>query len=167
MLFFTTEVKNYLYYRTQKERNDYSLCISKKRGCQRVTEDVVVANKVLGKELEGFSKWMDKPINTIADAEALVDQQKNMLFLSYQNGRSLLFYYLYGTVNFANAMLIKLLYSSKENAGAPSPADCFCSDARSSTQCYRAEFNPRGRSTRRDKRAGQRTRHRLERSTKE
>lgn len=72
------------------------------------------ASKVLGKELEGFSKWMDKPVNSIADAESLVDQQKNMLFLSYQNGRSLLFYYLYGTVNFANAMLIKLLYSSKE-----------------------------------------------------
>lgn len=69
----------------------------------------------LSKELEGFGKWLDKPVDSFKDAEALVDQQKNLLFLSYKNGRSLLFYYLYGTMNFANAMLTKLLYSSKEN----------------------------------------------------
>lgn len=73
------------------------------------------SSKVIATELDAFGKWLDKPVDSIKDAEALVDQQKNMLFYSYQNGRSLLFYYLYGTVNFANAMLTKLLYSSKEN----------------------------------------------------
>lgn len=69
----------------------------------------------LAKELTVFDEWLNKPIESKRDAEALVEQQKNLLFLSYQNGRSLLFYYLYGTVNFANAMLTKLLYSSKDN----------------------------------------------------
>ncbi|MCY7296209.1 motility associated factor glycosyltransferase family protein [Alteromonas sp. a30] len=73
------------------------------------------ASDSLETELNTFEQWLDKPISTLRDAEALVEQQKNLLFLSYQHGRSLLFYYLYGTVNFANAMLTKLLYSSKEN----------------------------------------------------
>lgn len=70
---------------------------------------------ILAKELDAFGNWLKKPVSSVKEAEAMIDQQKNLLFLSYQNGRSLLFYYLYGTVNFANAMLTKLLYSSKEN----------------------------------------------------
>jgi hypothetical protein len=47
-------------------------------------------------------------IETAEQAEYIITKQKEMLFTSYQQGQSLLFYYLYGTVNYSNAVLTKL-----------------------------------------------------------
>ncbi|MDN4500896.1 DUF115 domain-containing protein [Alteromonadaceae bacterium BrNp21-10] len=62
----------------------------------------------LGKMIERVAM----PVETIADAEGLIESQKSMLFASYQEGKSLLFYLLYGTVNYANAVFSKLLSAS-------------------------------------------------------
>ncbi|MCC2615102.1 DUF115 domain-containing protein [Aestuariibacter halophilus] len=49
----------------------------------------------------------------------LIEKQKQMLFASYARGQSLLFYYLYGTVNYANAVFSKLLnYQEDDSAEA-------------------------------------------------
>jgi hypothetical protein len=64
---------------------------------------------VLIEELGDFEKLLEKEITSKDDAEKIITKQKEMLFASYKNGQSLLFYYLYGTVNYANAVLIKLL----------------------------------------------------------
>jgi hypothetical protein len=91
---------------------------------------LIFSNKALGNYLEKFEKHysQDLLIEELAAFEALLDQevasqddvnnlinrQKEMLFTSYKDGKSLLFYYLYGTVNFANAALTKLLFSSSK-----------------------------------------------------
>lgn len=69
---------------------------------------------ILKNELQVFKELIDSDIETFSAAESFIEKQKELLFVSYQNSRSLLFYYLYGSVNFVNAMLTKLLFSSKE-----------------------------------------------------
>ena len=67
--------------------------------------------EALHKELEEFKVLISQPIGSLKEAEELVENQKQLLFKSYQQGQSLLFYYLYGTLNFANAALNKVAYS--------------------------------------------------------
>ncbi|MBC3765026.1 6-hydroxymethylpterin diphosphokinase MptE-like protein [Neptunicella marina] len=66
-------------------------------------------------ELGKMTERVAMPVETVADAEALIESQKRMLFASYQEGKSLLFFLLYGTVNYANAVFSKLIASSRDN----------------------------------------------------
>ncbi|BDX07748.1 6-hydroxymethylpterin diphosphokinase MptE-like protein [Planctobacterium marinum] len=65
------------------------------------------------REMELFVERFDQKIDSAEEAKEFINQQKEVLFDSYSTGRSMLFFYLFGTVNFANAFLTKLLYSSK------------------------------------------------------
>ncbi|GGD72373.1 6-hydroxymethylpterin diphosphokinase MptE-like protein [Lacimicrobium alkaliphilum] len=67
----------------------------------------------LQRELQVFCDNAKADMASFDDAEALIESQKKLLFLSYQQGDSLLFYFLYGTTNYANSVLTKILYSSK------------------------------------------------------
>ncbi|MGK0304317.1 MAG: hypothetical protein ACI8UG_000042 [Gammaproteobacteria bacterium] len=64
---------------------------------------------LLIEELNSFETLLEKKLTTKDDVEIVIKKQKEMLFESYKNGKSLLFYYLYGTVNYANAVLTKLV----------------------------------------------------------
>ncbi|GAB2690138.1 6-hydroxymethylpterin diphosphokinase MptE-like protein [Aliiglaciecola aliphaticivorans] len=66
------------------------------------------SQKRLMKELGYFELLLKNEVNTQKDIEHIINKQKEMLFASYKQGKSLLFYYLYGTVNYANAVLTKL-----------------------------------------------------------
>ncbi|MEP1385356.1 MAG: 6-hydroxymethylpterin diphosphokinase MptE-like protein [Paraglaciecola sp.] len=72
------------------------------------------SHELLQKELSAFETLLEKEITCTEDVQFIIDRQKEMLFASYKTGKSLLFYYLYGTVNYANAVLTKL--SSKLTA---------------------------------------------------
>jgi hypothetical protein len=72
------------------------------------------SNDVLIGELSAFETLLENEVTTKYDIEKIINKQKEMLFASYKNGNSLLFYYLYGTVNYANAMLSKLLYACSD-----------------------------------------------------
>lgn len=69
-------------------------------------------NDILNQELNRFEELVRTPFSKVSDVERLTDKQKEMLLASYTRGQSLLFYYLYGTVNYANSMLSKMMYAS-------------------------------------------------------
>jgi hypothetical protein len=73
------------------------------------------SHDVLIEELSAFETLLEKEVTDKDDAENIITKQKEMLFTSYKNGNSLLFYYLYGTVNYANAVLTKLHYKTSSN----------------------------------------------------
>lgn len=70
------------------------------------------ATDKLERELAHFEQHLNEEITTKEQASKFIDKQKEILFDSYKDGGSLLFYFLFGTVNFANAALVKLLYAS-------------------------------------------------------
>lgn len=70
-------------------------------------------NLNLHEEIRRLLSHLREDIDTVEEAEKLLDSQKTILFASYKNGKSLLFYYLYGTVNYTNAFLAKLLNASR------------------------------------------------------
>jgi hypothetical protein len=63
---------------------------------------------LLLQELDAFEILLEQEINNKEELNNIINKQKEMLFSSYKRGKSLLFYYLYGTVNYANAVLTKL-----------------------------------------------------------
>ncbi|NVK57575.1 MAG: motility associated factor glycosyltransferase family protein [Alteromonadaceae bacterium] len=65
-------------------------------------------------ELAGIIKLVEQPIETVADAEHLIDRQKDMLFASYSHSKSLLFFLLYGTLNYSNSVLSKIVNSRSD-----------------------------------------------------
>lgn len=67
----------------------------------------------LREQLEEFISLTRIPFESSEDAERYTEKLKEKLLASYQKGKSLLFYYLYGTVNFANSAFSKLLYSGE------------------------------------------------------
>ena len=70
---------------------------------------------VLSKQLKMLRDLAETPFEREEDAERFVEVQKSALFSSYKGGNSLLYYYLYGTINYVNAMLSKLLgYCAKD-----------------------------------------------------
>jgi hypothetical protein len=73
------------------------------------------SQKLLIEELSALQTLLEKDVTCKEDIELVINKQKEMLFTSYKNGNSLLFYYLYGTVNYANAVLSKLLYLKGES----------------------------------------------------
>lgn len=72
----------------------------------------------LNGELDVLEKLIGQDVSTYDDADKLIRKQKELLFHSYKNGNSLLFYFLYGTINYANAVLSKLSHFSGENQPA-------------------------------------------------
>ncbi|GGF52273.1 motility associated factor glycosyltransferase family protein [Alteromonas lipolytica] len=72
---------------------------------------------VMKQELATMTDKISAVIDGEQDAMWLIEYLKTALFTSYSGGRSLLFYYLYGTLNFANAFLLKVIASdSSEEA---------------------------------------------------
>jgi hypothetical protein len=67
------------------------------------------SRQLLIEELTTFQNLIEKEITGKEDVERIINKQKEMLFSSYKNGKSLLFYYMYGTVNYTNALLTKLV----------------------------------------------------------
>lgn len=67
----------------------------------------------LEEQLNDFVEITEEVFKTTEDAERYTEKLKEKLLSSYQQGKSLLFYYLYGTVNFANSAFSKLLYSAE------------------------------------------------------
>lgn len=63
---------------------------------------------LLIRELKMFSQKVLQAIDDEISLDTLIDAQKSMLFASYAKGRSALFYYLYGSTNYANAVFSKL-----------------------------------------------------------
>ncbi len=72
------------------------------------------SDNVLLNELTSFRTLLEIEIETHSDIEYIINKQKEMMFASYKYGKSLLFYYLYGTANYANALLTKLSSSNIE-----------------------------------------------------
>lgn len=70
--------------------------------------DVKYQQKNLEFELNGMIELAKKPLTSPSDVDDLINKQKEMLFASYSHGKSLLFYLLYGTVNYVNSVLSKL-----------------------------------------------------------
>lgn len=73
------------------------------------------SRNLLTKELEAFETLLEQDISCTEDVNNLINKQKAMLFASYKRGESLLFYYLYGTVNYTNAMLTKLASKQEDS----------------------------------------------------
>jgi hypothetical protein len=73
------------------------------------------SNALLAEELDAFQALLEQEITSQDDVNNIINRQKEMLFTSYKDGKSLLFYYLYGTVNFANAVLTKLLSNQTDS----------------------------------------------------
>lgn len=70
--------------------------------------DALYSHQLLIEELGAMETLLTKKVIDKEDVGDVINKQKEMLFESYKNGHSLLFYYLYGTLNFANAVLTKL-----------------------------------------------------------
>ncbi|GAC18739.1 motility associated factor glycosyltransferase family protein [Paraglaciecola arctica] len=77
------------------------------------------SHDLLISELSAFQTLLEKDVTCKEDIERVINKQKEMLFTSYKNGKSLLFYYLYGTVNFANAVLSKLQNTPQHSKSVP------------------------------------------------
>ena len=73
------------------------------------------SQQLLHRELSILQELSAKPVVDTKQVKLLINKQKEMLYESYRNGQSLLFYYLYGTLNFFNAMLTKLQAVKNDN----------------------------------------------------
>ena len=73
--------------------------------------NTVFSEEILAKEMSMLRQKLMMPVENFEQAEQLIETQKRMLFASYQHSNSLLFYFLYGTVNYANVVFNKVAYS--------------------------------------------------------
>lgn len=71
-------------------------------------KDKTFNNASLARGFDKILQLVDQALKHEIDLEELIEEQKNVLFDSYQNEPSLLFYYLYGTLNYANAVMVRL-----------------------------------------------------------
>ena len=72
------------------------------------------SNEQLTDELGKLQTLVAEEITSNEQAYDIIDAQKSLLFESYRSGRSLLFFYLYGTFNFASAVFTKLINTQME-----------------------------------------------------
>ncbi|MCU7554994.1 DUF115 domain-containing protein [Alteromonas sp. ASW11-19] len=73
--------------------------------------------EVVREQLQVIEQQIDATIKGDKKVEWLIEFIKNAMFTAYKQQRSLLFYYLYGTMNFANAFLLKVTAAdNNENA---------------------------------------------------
>ncbi|WP_017444760.1 6-hydroxymethylpterin diphosphokinase MptE-like protein [Gayadomonas joobiniege] len=68
-------------------------------------------DSALFKDLDKLIQLNKNNCSTLQEAETLLEKQRILLFESYQSGHSLLFYLLYGTLNYSNASMSKALTS--------------------------------------------------------
>jgi hypothetical protein len=73
------------------------------------------SHSLLIEELNTLEQLLEQDTTTIEQVNNLINEQKEMLFSSYKNDDSLLFNYLYSTLNYSNAILIKT-YQEKEKS---------------------------------------------------
>ncbi|NKX20187.1 motility associated factor glycosyltransferase family protein [Alteromonadaceae bacterium A_SAG2] len=67
------------------------------------------SSEVLKQELSTLIERSEQEFDSVEEVENFIQFQKEILFNSYKSGCSLLFYLLYGTVNYANALFSRLL----------------------------------------------------------
>ncbi|WP_296044922.1 6-hydroxymethylpterin diphosphokinase MptE-like protein [uncultured Alteromonas sp.] len=67
----------------------------------RYRQDILLA------ELDHLLALINEPIVSVEEVNTLIEKQKNTIFESYKNGSSLLFYLLYGSMNYCNVLLSK------------------------------------------------------------
>jgi hypothetical protein len=80
------------------------------------------SHSLLIEELGAFEELLEQEASTKKQVLDIINKQKEMLFVSYEKGSSLLFYYLYGTVNYANAVLTKLSEHIKQDSELVQPS---------------------------------------------
>lgn len=68
----------------------------------------------LSEELSALLSLLSKPILSSSDIEALVSEQREFIVSSYLRKKSLVFYYLNGTLNYINSVFSKLLNIADE-----------------------------------------------------
>jgi hypothetical protein len=81
----------------------------------QVKFEALYSHQLLMEELSVIESLLTQKIIGKEDVGDVINKQKEMLFTSYKNGHSLLFYYMYGTLNFANAVLTKLNTTNSAN----------------------------------------------------
>ncbi|MCF2948121.1 DUF115 domain-containing protein [Paraglaciecola aquimarina] len=69
----------------------------------------------LTKDIDNFEKIIKRDVTTMEDAFQVIEDQRKAIFESYKSGKSLLFYLFYGTLNYANALLSKIIYASSDH----------------------------------------------------
>ncbi len=72
--------------------------------------------EVLSAEFDALIDLINEPIDTVEAIGELIDKQKGLIFKSYGKGASLLFYLLFGSVNYCNVMLSKCEFIKNEKA---------------------------------------------------
>lgn len=70
-------------------------------------------------EIDRLLELIESPPETLNQAEKYIEKQKLTLFSAYERKDNLLFYFLYGTSNYANAFLSKLLCAQTDEEGLP------------------------------------------------
>lgn len=65
-------------------------------------------------DFEKLKEAIYEPLATNEDGEKLTENHRKLLIESYKGGKSLLFFYLHGTINYANAVLAKLVHASND-----------------------------------------------------
>ena len=72
--------------------------------------------ELLSTEFDNLIALINEPVTSIEDINALIEKQKNLVFQSYGSGSSLLFYLLFGSMNYCNLMLSKCEFIRDEKA---------------------------------------------------
>ncbi|WP_051275394.1 6-hydroxymethylpterin diphosphokinase MptE-like protein [Aestuariibacter salexigens] len=72
------------------------------------------SGEVICQEIEGLIVNAQKASDYEISLDQLVEENKRKIFSSYERGNSLLFYYLYGTTNYANVILTRLARKEKD-----------------------------------------------------
>lgn len=76
----------------------------------------IYQDETLAAELDRLIALVEEPVESFEDVDRLVEKQKTMLFTSYQSDASLLFYLLYGSMNYCNVLLSKCGYIKNEES---------------------------------------------------
>ena len=91
-----TSIKDNVFYAVPAEQN-YQAMFSERFSLQALKDEMSI-----------FISKAEKPFCCAEDVDSFIQTQKEMIFESYKLKNSLLFYLLYGTVNYTNALLSKL-----------------------------------------------------------
>ncbi|MDO6558202.1 6-hydroxymethylpterin diphosphokinase MptE-like protein [Paraglaciecola chathamensis] len=118
------EIDNLLIMASNGERNKALASLKNKAFSNKHSTQFIAkyekqfSHDLLLEEIQQLQNIVEKNIPAPEDINNLINAQKELLFDSYQSGRSLLFYYMYGTVNYANALFIKL-YNTESGLSSP------------------------------------------------
>ncbi|WP_269517659.1 6-hydroxymethylpterin diphosphokinase MptE-like protein [Alteromonas sp. BMJM2] len=93
---------------------EHAFYVSDKQVSYREVFEQRFCKEALKKELSVFIENAKKVFTSIEQVDEFINTQKEMLFDSYQRKQSLLFFLLYGTVNYANALFSKLVSTTRD-----------------------------------------------------